>query len=80
MGGVVGGVGGISALCFAFWYFIIRRKVKQFKLPQSQKPHPLQRHNVWQEPKELPANNNRELDATQSRQELGTQSRQELGS
>lgn len=72
MGGVIGGVGGIAALCFAFWYFIIRRKIKRSKLPQAQDSLSLQHQGLLQEPKEVPANDiTRELDATQTRQELG---------
>lgn len=72
MGGVVGGVAGVAALGLAFWYFMIRQKDKHSELSQSEEPLEWGRQQVWQEPKEIPADIlRRELGATHTRQEIG---------
>ena len=72
MGSVVGGVAGVAALGLAFWYFMIRNKVKQSESSQIDQPDEWGRQQVWQEPKEIPADIiRRELEATRMRQEIG---------
>lgn len=73
VGGVVGGVGGIGALGFAFWYFMIRRKLQQLSHLPSRDPDPRKMQELWREPGEMPLNDlSRELDADQTRHELGS--------
>lgn len=73
VGGVVGGVAGVAALALAFWYFMIRQKIKQSKLSQFNEPHDSGRPKLWrEEPKEVPAAIVMlELDATQIQREMG---------
>ncbi|KAI4271012.1 MAG: hypothetical protein LQ337_006308 [Flavoplaca oasis] len=68
VGGVVGGIAGVTVLALAFWYFILRRK----SAPLQDRPSPQEHHeelqrerqDVWQEPKEVTADDIRgELDA-----------------
>ncbi len=55
MGGVVGGVAGIVAAALAFWYFMIRRNIRQRSLPQqSYEPYQTGKGHVWQDPSEAP--------------------------
>ncbi|KAG7005759.1 hypothetical protein G7Y79_00018g045660 [Physcia stellaris] len=72
VGGVVGGVAGVAALGLAFWYFMIRKRVKQSEPSQFDEPDKGRQQQVWQEPKEIPADIiRRELEATHTRQEIG---------
>lgn len=58
IGGVVGGIAAVAILSLAFWYFMIRRVVKQTAQPSShaQAPYDKSRQQMWQEPKEVPGN------------------------
>ena len=76
VGGVVGGVAGIVFLALAFWYFMIRRNLRQQPRPsQSYEPYQTSKGQIWQNPSEVPTYENGvgrgELDGMQTRtQEL----------
>ena len=66
VGGVVGGIAGIVAAALAFWYFMIRKSLRQ----RSQAPNGFEPYNtgtgkIWQDPSEAPTYERRgELDST----------------
>ncbi|KAL9028337.1 MAG: hypothetical protein Q9180_007182 [Flavoplaca navasiana] len=68
VGGVVGGIAGVTVLALAFWYFILRRKSTRLQdQPPPRKHHEElqgEQQGVWQEPNEVSADDIRgELDA-----------------
>lgn len=71
VGGAVGGCAGVVALAFVFWYFIMRRKMKQRSAPPDYKPYQVGNEGLRQAFQEAPMQEIRgELDSTQARQEL----------
>lgn len=79
VGGVVGGVAAVAILGLAFWYFMIRRNLRQIaqRPSHAQAPYNMSKQQMWQKPNELPGNDLRgelgaaammtELDARQNR-------------
>ncbi|KAL8976358.1 MAG: hypothetical protein Q9205_007617, partial [Flavoplaca limonia] len=68
VGGVIGGIAGVTVLALALWYFILRRKsaLLQDRSPPRKHHEELQGElqDVWQEPREVSADDIRgELDA-----------------
>lgn len=73
-GGVVGGIAGITILALGFWYFMIRRSLRQrSQQERCYGSYAAGKGQTWQEPSEAPTYEKRgnELEATEPRtQEL----------
>ena len=70
VGGVVGGIGAIVSLGLAFWYFMIRRTLKDRPQIQALEPNTESKRIRWQKPGELHADSYRgkELEAAERRE------------
>ena len=71
VGGAVGGCAGVVLLAFAFWYFIMRRKMKLGSTPPNDQLYQGGGERFPQSPKEAPTHEIKvEADSMQARQEL----------